>query len=214
MQNLQAEEMIVCRGLLCLILVLHHRQIACYIFPYLLSNFSLTVFCHENIHPPRSSSDSSPCHGQANDPHLRAHSYAYSSPFRRLLPHAVRGAATLSHGAAFLTPQFGAPVHRPPERLCSRVPASHSLVPPRLAGRNGRLIAGSELCGRTRGRGRFAPLQPWQHFPKTQPTVLASLPVFHGSPVSQRLRLPRNTRVAKPVSRSSVKCILPLYKTV
>lgn len=62
--------MIVYRGFLCLILVLHHRQIACYIFPYLLSKFSLTVFYCENIHVSLNSFDSSTCHGQANSPHL------------------------------------------------------------------------------------------------------------------------------------------------
>ena len=191
MQDLQVEDMIVYRGLLCLILVLHHRQIACYIFPYLLSKFSLTIFCHENIHLSLNSFDSSPCHGQANNPHLHTHSYTYSWPFRRYLPRGLPGVAILSHGAAFLMSQFGAPVHWSPESLCSYIPVSHSLVPPCLAGCNIHLITGSKFYGRTRGRGRFAPSQPWQHFPKMQPTVLVSLPVFHGSLVSQRLRLPQ-----------------------
>lgn len=111
MQNRQVEEMIVNRGLLCLILVLHHRQIACYIFPYLLSKFSLTIFYHANTHLSLNSFDSSPCHGQANNPHLHIHSYTYSSPFRRYLPRGLRGVAILSLGAALLTSGFGLPIH-------------------------------------------------------------------------------------------------------
>lgn len=75
-----------------------------------------------------------------------------------------------------------------PESLCSYSPVSHTLMSPCLAGCTIHLFKGSRFCGRTRG-SRFAPLQPWQHFSKMQPTVLVSLPVFHGSLVSQRLHL-------------------------
>lgn len=75
-----------------------------------------------------------------------------------------------------------------PESLCGYIPVSHTIMSLWLAGCTIHLIKGSRFCGRTRG-SRFTPLQPWQHFSKMQPTVLVSLPVFHGSLVSQRLHL-------------------------
>lgn len=191
MQNLQVEEMTVYRGLLCLSSPSSRWRYICCTFPYLLSKFSLTIFYRENIHLCLISSDSSPCHREANHPHLHTHSYLYSSPFRRCWPCGLGGVPILSHGAALPTSQFGPPIQWPPESLCGCIPVPHSLVPPRLAGCNIHLVAGTEFHGRTRGRGGFAPLQPWQRFPKMQPTVLVSLPVFHGSLFSQRLRLPQ-----------------------
>lgn len=49
---------------------------------FLLKEFSLTTFYHENINLSLSSFDSSPHHGQANDPHL--HTHTYTSPFEKI----------------------------------------------------------------------------------------------------------------------------------
>lgn len=96
-------------------------------------------FYQENICLSLNHFDSSPCHSQADIPHLPTHPYTYCSSLRKYLSCSLRGVAVLYQGSAQPPSQPRAPFYWVPEPLCSSVPISHFSMPPCLAACNMRL---------------------------------------------------------------------------
>lgn len=185
---------------------------ACYVFPYLISNFSLTVLCHENVCLSLNGSDSSPCHSQADNPWLHALIRVLCTFGRWVAVHLERNAHLLSRACTAtvtvqgtLPPTAWVSVHlgsHSPTPLCPLVwlvAAPTSSQAPSVMAAPEERVGSLHRC----------------HSNTFQRCSLQSLWVFQFSMAALLLRgyvYPRNKQFAKYVSCSSVKYALTVRK--